>query len=201
MLLYILIAVAAIVIIAVVAIVVVISGKKKAAPARPGATIAQPQPPFNGANPNRPPVSPAGSGFAPSAPQPPRPGNSNTVAINQGAGETTVLSGAGETTVLSQQVHGGSLFRKKNGESISINRAEFTIGRERNSVTYCISDNSSIGRTHVKLFVRNGTTYLVDQNSKNGSFINGVKAAPNQEMPLKAGDKVTLADEDFEFRA
>ena len=118
-----------------------------------------------------------------------------------GAGETTVLNqGAGETTVLSKNVNGGTLTRKRNGEVIKISAEQFVIGRERKSVNYCISDNSSISRTHVKLEVRNGVTYLTDMGAANGTFVNGVKAMPRQEIALKNGDKITLADEDLEYK-
>lgn len=118
-----------------------------------------------------------------------------------GAGETTVLSGdAGETTVLSRNVNGGTLLRKRTGEKVTVNAESFVIGRERKNANYCIADNSSIGRSHVTLTVRNGVTYLMDMNSTNGTFVNGVKATPRQEIALKNGDKITLADEEFEYK-
>lgn len=118
-----------------------------------------------------------------------------------GAGETTVLSSdAGETTVLSRNVNGGTLIRKRGNETITINAERFVIGRERKTSNYCISDNSSISRSHVTLTVRNGVTYLTDMGGANGTFVNGVKAMPKQEIALKNGDKVTLADEEFEYR-
>ena len=49
--------------------------------------------------------------------------------------------------------------------------------------------------------VKNGATYLTDMNAANGTFVNGVKVLPNQEIALKTGDKIKLADEEFEFRA
>ena len=117
------------------------------------------------------------------------------------AGETTVLNqDAGETTVLSRNVNGGTLIRKRNGEKITISNEKFIIGRDRKAVNYCISDNSSISRSHVTLEVRGDVTYLVDMNAANGTFVNGVKAMPRQEIALKDGDKITLSDEDFEYK-
>ena len=168
--------VAAIAVVAVVVVIVVVmsKGKKKAAPA----------PVYN---------PPANNGGFTS--------QTNGYTAAMGAGETTVLSGsAGETTVLSRGAAGGTLIRKRNGESIVINAERFVIGRERKTSNYCIADNSSISRSHVTLSVRGGITYLTDMNAANGTFVNGVKAMPNQEIALKNGDKITLADEDFEFR-
>lgn len=176
-------AVAVVLIIVVVVVIVVASGsKKKPAPAPIPAAVV----------PNVHPVTtPANNGFAAPPTYP-----------AQGAGETTVLGGgAGETTVLSRaSVNGGTLIRKRTGEVVSINADQFVIGRERKGVNYCISDNSSISRNHVRLTVRGGTTFLTDLNAANGTFVNGVKVMPRQEIALKNGDKITLADEDLEFK-
>lgn len=198
--LIIIIAVAAIVVIAAIILIVVLNSKKNKK--KKAGTASQPRVPYTPPaqpKPNAP--VPGQGGFAPGQMSVAPPTRPNTVPLTPEAGATTVLSqGAGETTVLSQSVRGGTLIRKKNGERLEINKAEFLIGRERNKVTYCISDNTSIGRTHAKVVVRNGTSYLVDLNSTNGTFVNGVKASPNQEVPLKNGDKVVFADETFEFQ-
>jgi len=195
--LIVIIAIAAVVVIGVVVVLIVVLGKKKPAPApAPQPAPARPAP--------QPPVPPAQRPVAPAPPRPapapvPQPANETTV-LNQGAGETTVLGqGAGETTVLSQNVNGGTLVRVSNNERISINTADFTVGRERTKVDYCVSGNSNISRIHVRFIVRNGVTYLVDNKAANGTFINGIKANPGQELQLKSGDKIVLADEKFEF--
>lgn len=171
----ILIIAAAAVAVVVIAIIVMMSkSKKKAAASRP-----VPQENLTG-------------GFtAPTRPNPPAD-----------AGETSVLTqDAGETTLLTHNVNAGTLIRKSTGENIKINAETFVIGRERSQVNYCISDNSSISRTHAKLIVRGGSVYLMDMKAGNGTFVNGVKAMPNQEIALKNGDKITLSNEDFEYRS
>ena len=175
------IAAVAVAVIVVIVVVVVAGGKKKKAPAPAPAPAPRPVTP----------VAP-NAGFAPVAPTYP----------TQDAGETTVLGGgAGETTVLSRNtVNGGTLIRKRTGESISINTDKFVIGRERKSVNYCISDNNSVSRNHITLTVRSGVTFLTDMNAANGTFVNGVKVPPRQEIALKNGDKITLADEDLEYK-
>jgi len=176
----ILIIAAVVVVVIIVVVVVVVAGGKKKQPAAPVPPV----------RPNTAPATTPG-GFAP----PP------TYPVND-AGETTVLGGgAGETTVLTRaSVNGGTLVRKRTGEVVSINTDQFVIGRERKGVNYCIADNSSISRNHVRLSVRNGATYLTDLGAANGTFVNGVKVMPRQEIALKNGDKITLADEDLEFK-
>ena len=169
--------VAAVAVVAVVAVVIVVvtKGKKEPAPVAYAAAT---------------PTASAVGGFSTPA---------YTAPVE--AGETTVLSqNAGETSVLNPSVNGGTLIRKRTGETVSINAERFVIGRERKTSNYCISDNSSISRSHVTLTVRNGVTYLSDMNTANGTYVNGVKVMGRQEVALKNGDKITMSDEDFEYR-
>ncbi len=188
------IAVVAVIIIGVVVVLIIVLSKKNktpvAAPQTPKAVapvVAKPATP----------VTPA----APVAPAPVQaPVSNETTVLNQGAGETTVLNqGAGETTVLSQVVNGGSLTRSSNNERIPINSADFTIGRERSKVDYCVGGNTNISRIHARFVVKDGKTYIVDNKAANGTFVNGVKARAGQEIELNNGDKILLADEKFEF--
>ena len=169
--------IAAVAVVAVIVVIVVVMGKSKKKPA-PVQQAA-----YSGAGQT--------AGF-----------QTNSFTQPMGAGETTVLGGnAGETTILGRGANGGTLIRKRTNETIAINADRFVIGRERSRSNYCIADNSSISRAHVTLSVRGGTTFLMDMNAANGTFVNGVKVAPNQEVALKNGDRVKLSDEEFEFRA
>lgn len=191
------IAIAAVAVVVVILLIVLIlnSKKKKAAqiavPVAPAPSVPRaPQP--------QPPVAAPRAPMAPPAPA--RPATPETSVLNAGVGETTVLgAGSGETTVLAQNVNGGFLLRTSNNERIPINTADFTVGRERSKVDYCIGGNTNISREHARFVVRNGNTYIIDNKTANGTFVNGVKARPGQEIELKAGDKIVLADESFEF--
>lgn len=170
---------------AIIAVAVSSSKKKKAVPAPM---------PMTG------PVAPAAP-VAPVAPVP--PSFVNTMPMDTGAGETSVLGGgAGETSVLG----GGSmqptatLIRKKNGETANIMKPMFVIGKERQKVDFCIPDNNSVSRKHANIVCKDGVYYIVDNNSTNYTFVNGNKVNPNQEVKLNSGDKIKLADEEFEFR-
>lgn len=121
--------------------------------------------------------------------------------MSEGSNETTVLNeGGGETTVLGGGQASATLFRIKNGEKIVINRPEFTIGKERRRVDYCISDNNSVSRCHSKIITRGNQHFIIDMNSTNFTYVNGVKIAPNQEKEVRNGDKIKISDEEFEFR-
>lgn len=127
----------------------------------------------------------------------------STIPIqNMGGGETTVLNqGTGETTILGGGGRGAAtLIRIKTGESISINRQPFTIGKEKSKVDYCISGDSTISRSHAKISAAGGGYVVSDLNSTNGTFVNGVKVEPGRSAALKNGDKLVLSEQEFEFR-
>lgn len=181
-----------VIVVVVVIIIIVVAGgsKKKVAPAPAPAPMAAamnqsaPQPQYSAQRAPVPPVAPSY--------QPP---------VDNGAGETTVLNdGAGETTVLGGASN-ATLYRLKNRETIAVSGNEFVIGKERSRANYCISDNSSISRAHAKIVRRGSDFFVVDMNSTNFTFVNGIKLAGGQEHPVRSGDKIKLADEEFEFRA
>ncbi len=199
----IIVAILVLVLILVAIIVFIIVGNKKKSAKKP---IIPQTIPTNAANPSvpnnqsipqrkgpsvvsqRPPVTPVS------------PGSSQTILSNEGSDATTVLNeGAGETTVLGFQQSGATLLRKSNGEKIALTKAEFTIGKERRRVDYCISDNNSVSRTHAKIRMRAGKFYICDLGSTNCTYVNGTKLTPNQDQPLNRGDKIKISDEEFEF--
>ncbi|MBR2406464.1 MAG: trypsin-like peptidase domain-containing protein [Clostridia bacterium] len=193
------IAVVAIAVIVVVIILIVSMNKKKAQPAPVAAPVAPVAPVAAKPVAAPAPVAAVKPVAAPAKPAAPSAGE--TTVLSQSAGETTVLSqSAGETTVLSQNVNGGALVRSSNNERIPICSAEFTVGRERSSVDYCVGGNTNISRVHARFVVRDGVTYIVDNKAANGTFVNGVKARAGQEVELKDGDKILLADEKFEYK-
>lgn len=197
------IAAAVIVVVAVILIVVLTSKKKESKDTYSSFSGGD----FTAPAPTPAPAAPANNGgFAAVAPQNVQynasypSGAGETDVLTSGAGETSVLSSnAGETSVLSSKPY-AILIRKIGGEQVTVSASNFTIGRERRRVDYCISNNTSVGRSHAKLVNNNGSICVVDLDSKNGTFVNGVKCAPNVSVPLHSGDTLTLADEDFEIK-
>ena len=198
--LYIIIGAAVLVVIIVVVLVLVLTGKKKnTQPVPPAGNGGFPggAPGFTpgGAPNNQPPQAPPAPQFRPPVPPAGDPGGTSVLGDNGG---TTVLSGAGATTVLSAQPS-AFIIRKKNGEKVPISGSEFVIGKDRRRVNYCIDDNTSVSRAHAKIINRNGSFYISDMNSTNFTFVNGVKVSAGQEQAIKSGDKIKLADEEFDF--
>lgn len=177
-------AVIAVIVIALVILLIISGNKKKKTSSRAGnsgkAVMPPPPNPRDDMGSGRPPIPPYG-GF----------GAGETGVLNTGAGETTVLNGVNQQTA--------SLIRMKNGEQTRISKSIFKIGRERMRVDYCI-ENNYVSRVHADIVCRNGEYYLVNGNPKSGTFINDVKVDPGQEVRLKDGDRIKLADEEFQFR-
>lgn len=135
--------------------------------------------------------------------QPPFGNSGSFTTGSDGATETSVLNdGAGETTLLSggNSLPAAYLVRKKNNERITISKQVFKIGKERRRVDYCVSDNSNVSRTHADIVFKNGEFYIVDNNATNGTTVNGAAVAAGQERRLSSGDTIRLADEEFKFQ-
>jgi pSer/pThr/pTyr-binding forkhead associated (FHA) protein len=120
----------------------------------------------------------------------------NTTVLNQG------LENDGDTTLLSRNLYSPKpyLIRMKNGEQITIDKTSFRIGRERSYVDYFIGDNSAIGRNHAEIITENSIYYIVDMNSRNHTYVNGVMITSGTRVQIENGAKLRLADEEFEFR-
>ncbi len=124
-------------------------------------------------------------------------------------GETTVLQAPaiGETTVLGMDVQSDMvkplqavLERKKNGEIIVITKDVFKLGKEQHYADYCILDNSAVSRSHADIVKKDNEYYIVDNNSLNHTFVNGIQVVGQSTQPLKEGDVVTLANEEFTYK-
>lgn len=57
--------------------------------------------------------------------------------------------------------------------------------------------NKTIGRIHCKVENINGSFYVEDLNSVNGTFLNGAKLEANVKKPIVSGDKLRLANVEF----
>lgn len=195
-------AVAVVVIVIIVVVIVLVSkSKKKKLQAEEAEKVArmqqrqmQPHQPQNGWNVQQ------------GAPVPPRqninPQPRPPYMQNDGAGETSVLNdGSNETTVLGgQNIPHAVLVRRKNGENIAVTKAIFKIGKERRKVDYCIDDNTNVSRTHADIIFRDGSFFIVDNGTTNGTTVNGVSITSGQARKIENNDVIVLADEKFQFK-
>jgi hypothetical protein len=82
-----------------------------------------------------------------------------------------------------------------------INKDEFIIGKNPDLCHAVIHFNPAISRVHCKIICRNGAYYIVDWGSSNGTFVNGNRIPPHQETSIRAGDRIKLANSQFELKS
>lgn len=120
----------------------------------------------------------------------------NTVYFAEEGTDATVIMGQEPQT---QRLF-PHLIRKRNQERIPINKAVFRLGRDRDYNDYPMVDNRYIGHSHCHIICRDGEYFVVDDNSKNRTKVNGTVIMPGEETKIAHGDVLCLADEEFEFK-
>lgn len=104
-------------------------------------------------------------------------------------------------TVLMEEVasyRGAYMENKKTGERILLTKESFAIGRNPDYVDYVVN-SPTVGRLHLQIIQRDTRYYVIDINSKNGTFINKNRIQSNIEEPVHSGDIVQIGAEEFYF--
>ncbi len=91
------------------------------------------------------------------------------------------------------------LTREKTGKSIVIPEGTLRMGRSNIQSDYVIPDNAAVGRLHAMLVRRENNCYLIDNSSKNKTYINGKQLTPEKEYLLADGDIIKLGNEVLNF--
>ncbi|MDR0445842.1 MAG: FHA domain-containing protein, partial [Oscillospiraceae bacterium] len=120
-------------------------------------------------------------------------------------GETVMLGGDDAIPVTSSLGDGAEarsayLVRSANNERIALTKPVFRIGKERDFADYFIGDNTAVSRSHAEIISRGGEYFVSDMNSTNHTYLDGEMLQGGMETPLRHGAKITLANEEFEFR-
>ena len=92
-----------------------------------------------------------------------------------------------------------TLTRRATGVTVNIDKPVFRIGKERDRVDFCVTENRTVSRLHATIYTRNGSCFVEDNNSTNRTYINGTPVLPDREIKLKNGDVLKLSDEEFDF--
>lgn len=139
---------------------------------------------------------------APVAPVPPSRGNiMSTSLYDAGDAPTSLLNdGAGETTLLSNSNQPlATLIKTRTNEKINIGKSTFKIGKERNKVDYCITNNS-VSRVHAIITFENGAYYIQDNHSTNFTFVDGKQLKASEKVKLENNARLKFADEEYQFK-
>ena len=144
-------------------------------------------------DPNAPPPAMQGSPFDRSARQPLQPiteGVSDPL-FGGGAASPVVVS-TGPRLVATAGTYAGSIFNLV-GPSNSIGRDS------QHPVSLSNDTNSS--RNHATITSQNGEFMLIDNNSSNGTFVNGIRIPAQSPTILHSGDEVQIGMTRFRFEA
>lgn len=85
-------------------------------------------------------------------------------------------------------------------KKIIVNQASFLIGRSKTLVDYAMPESLSIGRVHAEIVCEGRAHYLVDMNTKNGTYINGERLESQKKYILKKGDEIQIGHEKAVFK-
>ena len=89
----------------------------------------------------------------------------------------------------------GELIPKGGGDPIPLLKKELLVGRRESCDV--VLRFANVSAHHCKLVVRGGYWYVVDQNSRNGTKVNGIRV---DEKRLDDGDVLSVAKHKYEVR-
>jgi len=122
---------------------------------------------------------------------------------DDGSNETTALVADEdpETGLLVEEVKVRPyIVRIQDSEKVEVNKPVFRIGKEKSYVDYFVTNNSAVSRLHADIITKeNNRFFISDNNSTNGTFINGRLIPEKTETEIFDGDELKLANERFEF--
>ncbi|MEI6132173.1 MAG: FHA domain-containing protein [Bacillota bacterium] len=94
----------------------------------------------------------------------------------------------------------GTLVEKniKDGIKFELSSLIVIIGRDKETVDLCC-ENMAVGKRHAQLHFHDGAYYISDLNSRNGTFVNGMRIENNKEKQISHGDEICFANSGFVF--
>lgn len=85
------------------------------------------------------------------------------------------------------------------GEKIPLDRSRIVFGRDGSKCDVQISGYTGVSRTHAAIRSKDGQYYLTDLESKNGTFVCGVRQEPGVRILLKDGDEIRFGNARYIF--
>ena len=82
-----------------------------------------------------------------------------------------------------------------------MDKDELKIGKSQLHADYTLAENPAISRVHCILRKENGVTFIEDNNSTNGTWLNGKKLVFGRAELVRNGDLIRISNEEFEYQA
>ena len=90
------------------------------------------------------------------------------------------------------------LTHEGSGERVRIQGKRFVVGKSKYS-NYQVRNTTTVSRSHALFHCEEDGCWIEDDNSRNGTFVNGERLAPGVRKRLCDGDSVRMSDEMFTF--
>ncbi|MCD7981719.1 MAG: FHA domain-containing protein [Clostridiales bacterium] len=94
---------------------------------------------------------------------------------------------------------GPMIYRVSGREDIILKKFPFTIGRSEEYSDYVLKNNHFVSRRHATLLCENGTVYIQDEGSSNGTFLDGEKIPEHVKTELRPESRFIIGKEEFIF--
>lgn len=88
---------------------------------------------------------------------------------------------------------------KKNKKHITLNKFPYTIGKMAGCVDFALADDS-VSRIHARFEKVDDRVMLVDMNSTNGTYRNGLRMQPQETVEIEPGDEIRFGNLNYCFR-
>ena len=100
--------------------------------------------------------------------------------------------------VAEQPIHGKILLlRLADGTNYISDKDSVQVGRSDKRCDFVIKNNHLISNHHVNILLENGTCYLQDAGSSNGTFLNGERLQVNSKVQVRNAVKFQICKEEF----
>lgn len=157
------------------------------------------------------PIPPKNAG---ARPIPPKPELSKSIPIStqpeQNSGNVSIRNSnnpypdydEADTDIMDEYNGEAYLEMYENGAAVRfyIGSHPILVGKQRSRVDYAIANNR-VSKVHAEFGCRNGSYYVKDNNSTNGTYINnGSRITPGSEIEIVSGDTVRIADVELIFK-
>lgn len=127
-------------------------------------------------------------------------------ATESAASEETVSTEVGEETRTPEggfpmqsdvpRTRGFFLTRMKTGECFELVGDAFVVGKSRDA-SYQLRNTDTISRMHACFRIIGDECWVEDNNSLNGTFVNGTKLPVHCRVKVESGARIQLSDESF----
>ncbi|RGZ01876.1 DUF6382 domain-containing protein [Clostridium sp. AM58-1XD] len=93
-----------------------------------------------------------------------------------------------------------TVIRRRNGQSMVINKLIFHMGKESSFADFYIGDNATVSSAHADIICDGSQFFIRDMNSLNHTYVNGILVEAGEMRELHSGDVLKLSNEEFDFR-